>query len=194
MEYLHAHSHLFVAYYATPKTTAAENLNFIRLYGKNLTKLVKCFSGFSCILLERRAKIRNATAISTKHSASVWIYTVGTQSVEDKSHSGHKSGQMAMSRHTNSHVLPTTNKSNDERLLRLVTEWTWIGIPPLYHAAITCWCSLSEKSVPYCISYFSHPIYYPCTTFALPTSSSIPNIRGHIAGPPAPSPLRYIHA
>ena len=58
-------------------------------------------------------------------------------------------------------------------------------------AELSCWCSLSEKLFSYCISFFPHPIYYPFTTLALPPSS-ITQIRGHIAGPPAPSALRYM--
>ena len=43
----------------------------------------------------------------------------------------------------------------------------------------------------YCTRFFPHPMYYPCTALALPPSS-ITQIRGHIPGPPAPAPLRYM--
>ena len=39
---------------------------------------------------------------------------------------------------------------------------------------------------------FSHPIHYRRITLAFPPSSSINQIRGHIAGPPLPSLLRYM--
>ena len=68
-------------------------------------------------------------AIRTKRLTSGWICTVDTSRRESRS--GHESGQIAMSRHTNGHILPTTDKSI-ERLLQLVTGWPWIGILALY--------------------------------------------------------------
>ena len=108
------------------------------------------------------------------------------------SHSGHERRQIAMYRHTNSHILPITLKCS-ERQFWLVEKWTWIRIPPLYPAAFTRWCSLSEKLFSCFISFESHPIYFQCTTFALPLSS-ITQIRLNMGGPPAPSPLRTVHA
>ena len=102
-----------------------------------------------------------------------------------------------MSWHTNSHILPTTYKSN-ERLLGLVIGGHQIGISPLSAAAvITCCCSLSEKLSSYCISCtFMSYLLSTCTTSAFPPSiiidSSITQVTGHLAGPPDPSPIRHM--
>ena len=112
---MECYNHLFVDY-ATPKKNA-ENPVFIRLLGKNLRSLI--FSRVFCILLQQDKNPpcdRNSyKTLDLRMNLYSWYPERQIQS-----HSGHKSGQIAMSRHSNSHILPTTDKSN-ERLLRLVT-------------------------------------------------------------------------
>ena len=111
MEYLLCpNNHLFFAYAAPKKIT--EKLYFIRLLGKK-PKL-------AIIIFSRPCDRNSYQTLDLEMNLCSWCPERHDKAIRDHK----KRGQIAMSRHTNSHIyiymLPTTDKSN-ERLLRLDT-------------------------------------------------------------------------
>ena len=99
-----------------------------------------------------------------------------------------------MSRHSNSHILPTQQMRAMSTCFGLSQGDLESEYPQQLYSCnyllvgVLCLKSCSR----FCIIFWFHHIYYPCTTLVLPSSSSITQIRGHIAGPPTPSPPRYM--
>ena len=127
---------------------------------------------FSCFFLQyhsRRAKVRHATAIRTKRSTSELICTVDTQRVQDKAIRDVRAVKTPCPGILTAICCPQQTRAMSACFG--LSQGDLESEYPHCTAVITCWCSLSEKLFTYFISFFFHPIYYPCTTLALRPSA-----------------------